>query len=110
MVSCACSAGPAFEGGDISCGMRATDGAIEACAIDRDTMEPTFHIVGEAGQKPVGLCGSGIIDTISELYRCGIINAKGLFVKKKGLGWPGTATGWDGTSWHILRNPPRSGR
>ena len=34
MMSCACSAGPAFEGGDISCGMRATDGAIEACSID----------------------------------------------------------------------------
>lgn len=81
LVSCACSAGPAFEGGDISCGMRATDGAIEACVIDKDTMDPTFHIVGEAGQKPVGLCGSGIIDTISELYRCGIINAKGLFVR-----------------------------
>ena len=81
LMSCACSAGPAFEGGDISCGMRATDGAIEACVIDKDTMDPTFHIVGEAGQKPVGLCGSGIIDTISELYRCGIINAKGLFVR-----------------------------
>ena len=46
LVSCACSAGPAFEGGDISCGMRATDGAIEACVIDKDTMDPTFHIVG----------------------------------------------------------------
>ena len=39
MMSCACSAGPAFEGGDISCGMRATDGAIEACTIDKETME-----------------------------------------------------------------------
>ena len=82
LVSCACSAGPAFEGGDISCGMRATDGAIEKCTIDKYTMEPTFGIVGEAGQKPVGLCGSGIIDTISELFRCGIINAKGLFVRE----------------------------
>ena len=79
MVSCACSAGPAFEGGDISCGMRATDGAIEACTIDKDTMEPTMTIVGEAGQRPVGICGSGIIDIISELYRTGIINARGLF-------------------------------
>ena len=42
MMSCACSAGPAFEGGDISCGMRATDGAIEACTIDKVTMIPTF--------------------------------------------------------------------
>ena len=79
MMSCACSAGPAFEGGDISCGMRATDGAIEACVIDCSTMEPTLTIVGDAGQKPVGICGSGIIDIISELFRCGIINARGQF-------------------------------
>ena len=82
MMSCACSAGPAFEGGDISCGMRATDGAIEACVVDKDTMEPTVTIVGEPGQKAVGICGSGIIDIISELFRCGIINAKGLFVRE----------------------------
>ena len=81
LMSCACSAGPAFEGGDISCGMRATDGAVEACVLDKDTMEPTLTIVGDAGQKCVGICGSGIIDIISELYRCGIINAKGLFVR-----------------------------
>ena len=82
LMSCACSAGPAFEGGDISCGMRATDGAIEACTLDKDTMEPTLRIVGEAGQKAVGICGSGIIDIISELFRCSIINAKGLFVRE----------------------------
>ena len=82
LMSCACSAGPAFEGGDISCGMRATDGAIEACTIDNVTMEPTLSIVGDPGQKPVGICGSGIIDIISELYRCRIINAKGLFVRE----------------------------
>ncbi len=82
LMSCACSAGPAFEGGDISCGMRATDGAVEACAIDGATMEPTLTVVGDAGQKPVGICGSGIIDIISELYRTGIINAKGLFVRE----------------------------
>ncbi len=82
LMSCACSAGPAFEGGDISCGMRATDGAIEACVLDRTTMEPTVTVVGEKGQKPVGICGSGIIDIISELFRCGIINNKGLFVRE----------------------------
>ena len=82
LMSCACSAGPAFEGGDISCGMRATDGAVEACVIDKDSMEPTLTIVGDEGQKCVGICGSGIIDIISELYRCGIINAKGLFVRE----------------------------
>ena len=69
MMSCACSAGPAFEGGDISCGMRATDGAIEACTIDKETMEPTLSDQSEIrGTKPVGVCGSGIIDVISELF------------------------------------------
>ena len=82
LMSCACSAGPAFEGGDISCGMRATDGAVEACTIDKETMEPTLSIIGDPGQKCVGICGSGIIDLISELYRCGIINAKGLFARE----------------------------
>jgi len=55
---------------------------VEAVTIDKDTMEPALTVVGDAGQKPVGICGSGIIDIISELYRCGIINAKGLFVRE----------------------------
>lgn len=82
LVSCACSAGPAFEGGDISCGMRATDGAVEAVTIDRETLEPTLSIVGKEGQKPVGICGSGIIDVIAELYRTSAISAKGHFVRE----------------------------
>ena len=82
LMSCACSAGPAFEGGDISSGMRATDGAVEAATIDKDTMEPTLSVIGEPGQKVVGICGSGIIDMISELFRCGIINARGLFARE----------------------------
>ncbi|MBE6037578.1 MAG: DUF4445 domain-containing protein [Anaerofustis stercorihominis] len=82
LVSCACSAGPAFEGGDISCGMRATDGAIESITIDKDTMEPTYSVIGDEGQKPIGLCGSGIIDIISELFLCGIITPKGKFCRE----------------------------
>ena len=82
LMSCACSAGPAFEGGDISCGMRATDGAVEAVTIDKESMEPTLTIVGDEGQKPVGICGSGIIDIIAELFRCEIINARGLFSRE----------------------------
>lgn len=82
LMSCACSAGPAFEGGDISCGMRATDGAIEACSIDQETMEPMYQVIGEEGQKPIGICGSGIIDVIAELFRCGIINPKGKFIRE----------------------------
>ena len=80
LMSCACSAGPAFEGGDISCGMRATRGAIEACVIDRDTMEPRMTVIGNI--RPVGLCGSGIIDVIAELFRAGIINGKGKFIRE----------------------------
>ena len=81
MMSCACSAGPAFEGGDISCGMRATDGAIDSCTIDRETMEPSFTTIGDT-KHPVGICGSGIIDIIAELFRAGIINGKGKFSRE----------------------------
>ena len=80
LMSCACSAGPAFVGGDISCGMLATDGAIEACTIDKDTMEPAMTVVGDV--PPAGICGSGIIDIIAELFRCGIIDGKGKIVRE----------------------------
>jgi len=75
MMACACSAGPAFEGGDISCGMRATDGAIEKFTIDKNTMTPELTVIGDC--KPIGLCGSGLIDVVAELFRAGIINGKG---------------------------------
>jgi uncharacterized 2Fe-2S/4Fe-4S cluster protein (DUF4445 family) len=80
LLSCACSSGPAFEGGDISCGMRATDGAVEACSVDGETLEPAATVIG--GQKPAGLCGSGLIDLIGELFRTGIINARGKFIRE----------------------------
>ena len=80
LMCCACSAGPAFEGGDISCGMRATSGAIDQITIDPETMEPSFTTISSAA--PLGLCGSGIIDTVSELFRCGIISPKGVFVRE----------------------------
>ncbi|MDR2492486.1 MAG: ASKHA domain-containing protein [Coriobacteriales bacterium] len=82
LMACACSAGPAFEGGDISCGMRATDGAIEAITIDEQTMEPKCLVIGADGQRPIGVCGSGIIDAISELFRTGIIDARGRFLRE----------------------------
>ena len=82
LMTCACSAGPAFEGGDISCGMRATDGAVDAVEIRGDNLEPALSILGPAGQKCVGLCGSGIIDLIAELFRTGAINARGKFARE----------------------------
>ena len=80
MLTCACSAGPAFEGGDISCGMRATTGAIDSVYIDKETLEPQYTLI--SGEKPLGLCGSGLIDIISELFRTGAVNSKGRFVRE----------------------------
>jgi uncharacterized 2Fe-2S/4Fe-4S cluster protein (DUF4445 family) len=79
LMSCACSAGPAFEGGDIKCGMRAATGAIEGVVIDRESTEPSFETVG--GGKPVGICGSGLIDTVAELFTAGIIDGRGKFCR-----------------------------
>ncbi len=80
MLCCACSAGPAFEGGDIGCGMRATRGAVDSCVIDRDTLDPTLSVID--GGKPLGLCGSGLISIISELFRTGAISAQGKFIRE----------------------------
>ena len=81
-VCCACSAGPAFEGGGISCGMRATDGAIERLEIDPVTLEPAWKLVGDA-PAPLGLCGSGIIDAVAELRRRGLIDGRGRFFPRE---------------------------
>ncbi len=77
MLTCACSAGPAFEGGDITCGMRATKGAIDSCEIDPDTLYPHFTTVNKG--RPAGMCGSGLIDVIAQLYKVGAISANGKF-------------------------------
>lgn len=77
MLTCACSAGPAFEGGEISCGMRASGGAIEKVKINRATFEP--EIVTVFKEKPQGICGSGIIDTVAELFQAGLIDRRGRF-------------------------------
>ncbi len=77
MLCCACSAGPAFEGGDISCGMRASKGAICSCTIDPETYEPHYETIDD--EKPVGICGSGIIDIVAELFTTGMVNGKGKF-------------------------------
>jgi uncharacterized 2Fe-2S/4Fe-4S cluster protein (DUF4445 family) len=84
IVTAACSAGPCFEGSGIRHGMRATAGAIEAIKIDPVTFEPALRIIGE-GTKPVGICGSGMIDAISELYLTGAIDQRGAFATDKGI-------------------------
>ena len=81
LLACACSAGPAFEGGEIGCGMRATDGAITAVAIDAETMAPSYAAIGGEGQAPAGICGSGLVDLVGGLFKAGIIDARGKFIR-----------------------------
>lgn len=77
LLACACSAGPAFEGGSVKHGIRAIKGAIESVRINPDTLEPMILTIGQL--KPKGICGSGLIDTMAELFLTGIINEKGKF-------------------------------
>lgn len=77
LVTCACSAGPAFEGAGVLDGMRATRGAIEEVWINSQTHEPTLRVIG--GDKPKGLCGSGLISLLAELYLTGLLDKGGNF-------------------------------
>jgi len=90
LVACSSPTGPAFEGAQISCGQRAAPGAIERVRIDRETLEPRFKVIGSdlwsdepgfeeatAGSGITGVCGSGIIEVIAEMYLAGIINQDG---------------------------------
>ncbi len=75
LVTCACSAGPAFEGAGVVNGMRATTGAIEEVWINNETFEPTYRVIG--GGKPSGICGSGLISLLSEAFLTGIFDKAG---------------------------------
>lgn len=75
IVSTAAPAGPAFEGGAIRCGMRAADGAIEVVKLDRDVQ---LGVIGDVEAR--GLCGSGLVDAVSELVRVGLLDGTGRFV------------------------------
>jgi uncharacterized 2Fe-2S/4Fe-4S cluster protein (DUF4445 family) len=75
MLTCACSAGPAFEGAGVVDGMRATEGAIEEIWVHSQTFEPTYRVIG--GAKPVGICGSGLISLLAELFVTGVIDRGG---------------------------------
>ena len=75
LVTAACSAGPAFEGSGIKFGMRAMEGAIEEVEIDPKTFEVNYRVIGDV--KPIGICGSGMIDTLAEMYLTGVIDQKG---------------------------------
>jgi uncharacterized 2Fe-2S/4Fe-4S cluster protein (DUF4445 family) len=79
--------GPAFEGAQISCGQRAAPGAIERVRIDPDTLEPRFTVIGTGawssdpafdGTRVTGVCGSGIIEVIAEMFLAGILTSDGV--------------------------------
>jgi len=79
LVTCACSAGPAFEGAGVLHGMRATKGAIEECWISGESSshpyEPSYRVIGNA--KPRGICGSGLISLLAEMFLTGVVDKGG---------------------------------
>ncbi|MEE8443070.1 MAG: ASKHA domain-containing protein [Dehalococcoidia bacterium] len=77
LAACACSAGPAFEGAGVQSGMRATTGAIEDVTINYHTLEPTLRVIG--GGTPRGICGSGMIATLAEMFVTGVLDKVGRF-------------------------------
>jgi uncharacterized 2Fe-2S/4Fe-4S cluster protein (DUF4445 family) len=74
LVACSTSAGPAFEGGEVASGMRATFGAIERVRIGPD-LEPEIGIIGK--REALGICGSGLIDIVAQMFLRGLIDKKG---------------------------------
>lgn len=84
LISCSCATGPALEGAQIEFGIRAAPGAIENLRVDKKTLEPTFKVIGndkwsdgQTDMQAKGICGSGIIDAISEMFKAGIIKKNG---------------------------------
>ena len=83
MMTCACSAGPAFEGSGIRCGMPASDGAIESVILNKEK-QLEFRSINNS--KPRGLCGSGLVDLLSELFIHGFIDRNGKFISNNTKG------------------------
>ncbi|MBN1264270.1 MAG: DUF4445 domain-containing protein [Anaerolineales bacterium] len=75
LVTCACSAGPAFEGAGVVHGMRAARGAIEEVWIHGETLEPTYRVIGDS--TPRGICGSGLISLLAEMFATGVVDRSG---------------------------------
>ena len=96
MVAAACSAGPAFEGGEVACGTRAMAGAIERISMN-DDLEVSYSTIGDA--RPKGVCGSGLIDIIAELYAHKVIDKSGRF---RTDGSPRIRKGRDDTEFVIV--------
>jgi uncharacterized 2Fe-2S/4Fe-4S cluster protein (DUF4445 family) len=84
VLATAAPAGPAFEAAQIRCGMRAAEGAIEGVKIEDGAV--TLQVIGDA--KPLGLCGSGLVDCVAELVRAGVLDHSGRFVPDESLDGP----------------------
>jgi uncharacterized 2Fe-2S/4Fe-4S cluster protein (DUF4445 family) len=84
LLCCSTAAGPAFEGGQISCGMRAMEGAIDKFFIDDDQLY--FHVIGDA--DPKGVCGTGLIDIVAEMVRMNIIDVTGRIASPESFAGP----------------------
>lgn len=85
MMTCACSAGPAFEGGGIEFGMRAAIGAIERVEVDPQTGKPIYSTIGDT--KPRGICGSGMISLLAELFLTGWLDGAGKLNRQRKSDW-----------------------
>jgi len=81
LLTCACSAGPAFEGGGIDCGMRAALGAIERVEVNPETGVPLYWTIGNV--RPKGICGSGMIALLADLLKTGWLDAAGKFTRTR---------------------------
>jgi uncharacterized 2Fe-2S/4Fe-4S cluster protein (DUF4445 family) len=97
MVTAACSAGPAFEGGGIKHGMRATTGALEDFRIDPLSYEPMLLTIGMV--KPKGICGSGLINMVAEFLEAGVLSPNGKF--NTDLATPRIRSGPDGREYVL---------
>jgi len=75
LMACAGAAGPALEGGVVERGMMAAPGAIDQIRIDPATLDTSYHVLGE--EKPIGICGSGLIDLIAEMFFSGVLTIQG---------------------------------
>jgi uncharacterized 2Fe-2S/4Fe-4S cluster protein (DUF4445 family) len=98
LICAACSAGPAFEGGGIRFGMRASAGAIENCHIHPETFDPMIVTIDNT--QPRGICGSGLIAIVSELLATGIIDQRGKF--NRILAHPRVRLGADGWEYVLV--------
>ncbi len=98
MACAACSAGPAFEGGGIKHGMRATTGAVEVVHIHPGTFEPMVLTIG--GRKAKGICGSGIISLLAGLFMTGVLDQQGKF--HTDLGTERVRLGRDGWEYVVI--------